>query len=75
MDDKKSIDEVEKVLDKTSRFTINSTEEFDKSIDHVVQLILDSSIESFDDNLVGYSVHSIEKSKQTDRIFEDVSEC
>lgn len=197
MDDKKSIDEVEKVLDKTSRFTINSTEEFNKSIDHVVQLILDSSmlykaksfstsaflsiaiieevakihmslyikndettkigkdplrnhkskqiigsnytitlgerlqkaigeneineifqlvysggmkdlrekalycdresdsfvtpseiiseefsrklllfaIESFDDNLVGYSDHSIEKSKQTDGIFEDISQC
>lgn len=30
------------------------------------------AIESFDDNLVGYSNYSIEKSKNTDEIFEEI---
>lgn len=42
MDSKNSIDEVKKSLNKTSRFTINSTEEFNRSIDHIIQLIEDS---------------------------------
>lgn len=42
MDNEKSLKEVEKVLTKGSKFTIKSIEEFNKSIDHVIQLIMDS---------------------------------
>lgn len=42
MDNEKSINEVEKVMSQMSGFTINSTEEFDRSIDHVIQLIMDT---------------------------------
>lgn len=42
MDNEKSINEVEKVMSQMSGFTINSTKEFDRSIDHITQLIMDT---------------------------------